>query len=53
MMNNHFAIKPSPEIIILVSGDRDFAPLISLMLQIGKTVIVFAQRYSESKKLIN
>jgi NYN domain len=45
-------IKPSPEIIILVSGDRDFAPLISLMLAVGKTIIVFAQCDSASKKLI-
>jgi uncharacterized LabA/DUF88 family protein len=45
-------IKPSPEIIILVSGDRDFAPLVSLMLNVGKKIIVFAQRSSESKKLI-
>ncbi|WP_377478765.1 MAG: NYN domain-containing protein [Microcoleus anatoxicus] len=47
------AIKPSPDIIILVSGDRDFAPLISLMLAVGKTIIVFSQRDSASKKLIN
>ncbi|TAG92094.1 MAG: NYN domain-containing protein [Oscillatoriales cyanobacterium] len=47
------AIKPSPEIIILVSGDRDFAPLISLMLAVGKTIIVFAQRCKASKKVIN
>ncbi|WP_341731571.1 NYN domain-containing protein [Microcoleus sp. EPA2] len=47
------AIKPYPDIIIIVSGDRDFAPLISLLLAVGKTIIVFAQRYSASKKLIN
>jgi NYN domain len=46
------AIKPSPEIIILVSGDRDFAGLISVMLAVGKTIIVFAQRCKASKKLI-
>ncbi len=47
------AIKSSPKIIILVSGDRDFAPLISLMLAVGKTIIVFAQPCKTSKKLIN
>ncbi|MGB7709644.1 MAG: NYN domain-containing protein [Microcoleus sp.] len=47
------AIKPSPEIIILVSGDRDFAGLISVMLAVGKTIIVFAQRCKASKKVIN
>jgi uncharacterized LabA/DUF88 family protein len=47
------AIKPSPNIIILVSGDRDFAPLISLMLAVGKTIIVFAQCCKASKKVIN
>ncbi|MEG3892352.1 NYN domain-containing protein [Microcoleus sp. AT8-B1] len=46
------AIKPSPEIIILVSGDRDFAGLISVMLELGKKVIVFAQRCRANKKLI-
>lgn len=47
------AIKPSPEIIILVSGDRDFAGLISVMLELGKKVIVLAQRGRANKKLIN
>jgi len=46
------AIKPSPEIIILVSGDRDFAGLIAVLMALGKTVIVFARRESASKKLI-
>ena len=46
-------IKPYPEIIILVSGDRDFAPLISLMLAVGKIIIVFGRRKSASQKLIN
>jgi NYN domain len=46
------AIKPSPEIIILVSGDRDFAGLIIVMLELGKKVIVFAQRCRANKKLI-
>jgi len=47
-----FAIKPCPEIIILVLGDRDFAGLIALLMASGKTVIVFARRKSASKKLI-
>jgi len=46
------AIKPSPDIIILVSGDRDFAGLIAVLMALGKTVIVFARRESASKKLI-
>jgi uncharacterized LabA/DUF88 family protein len=45
-----FAIKPSPEIIILVLGDRDFAGLIAVLMAANKKVIVFAQ--SASKKLI-
>lgn len=47
-----FAIKPSPEIIILVSGDRDFAGLIAILIALGKTVIVFARRKSARKQLI-
>ena len=46
------AIKPSPEIIILVSGDRDFAGLITVLKALGIKVIVFARRKSASKKLI-
>jgi hypothetical protein len=47
------AIKPSPDIIILVLGDRDFAGLITVLKELGITVIVFARRKSASKKLIN
>ncbi|MEG4420591.1 NYN domain-containing protein [Microcoleus sp. LAD1_D5] len=47
------AIKPSSEIIILVSGDRDFAGLITVLMALGKTVIVFARRQSANEKLIN
>ncbi|MEG4944259.1 NYN domain-containing protein [Microcoleus sp. F4-D5] len=47
------AIKPSPDIIILVLGDRDFAGLITVLKALGITVIVFARRKSASKKLIN
>ena len=47
------AIKPSPDIIILVLGDRDFAGLITVLNALGITVIVFARRKSASKKLIN
>lgn len=46
------AIKPSPDIIILVLGDKDFAGLINVLITLGKTVIVFARRDSASKKLI-
>ncbi|MBE9121937.1 NYN domain-containing protein [Tychonema sp. LEGE 07199] len=48
-----FAVKPSPAIIILVSGDRDFAGLIAILKALGKTVIVFARRQSARKQLIN
>jgi len=47
-----FANKPSPKIIILVLGDRDFAGLITFLIGLGITVIVFARRDSASKKLI-
>jgi uncharacterized LabA/DUF88 family protein len=47
------AIKPSPDIIILVLGDRDFAGLITVLNALGITVIVFARRQSASQKLIN
>ena len=46
------AIKPSPDIIILVLGDRDFAGLITVLKALGIKVIVFARRDSASKKLI-
>jgi hypothetical protein len=46
------AINPSPAIILLVLGDRDFAGLIAVLMALGKTVIVFARRESASKKLI-
>ncbi|MEG4584946.1 NYN domain-containing protein [Microcoleus sp. MOSTC5] len=45
--------KPSPDIIILVLADRDFAGLITVLMGLGITVIVFARRKSASKKLIN
>ncbi|MEG5000600.1 NYN domain-containing protein [Microcoleus sp. B4-D4] len=48
-----FAVKPSPAIIILVSGDRDFAGLITILIALGKTVIVFARRQSARTQLIN
>jgi uncharacterized LabA/DUF88 family protein len=47
------AFKPSPDIIVLVLGDWDFAALISVLRAFGKKVIVFAQRGNESKKLMN
>lgn len=38
--------------IILVLGDRDYAGLISVLLSLGKKVIIFAQRGSTSRKLV-
>lgn len=46
------ASKPSPDIIILVLGDWDFAGLICILRSLHKKVIVIAQRGSESKKLL-
>ncbi|MBW4479096.1 MAG: NYN domain-containing protein [Tolypothrix brevis GSE-NOS-MK-07-07A] len=46
------ALKPSPDIIIFVLGDRDFAGLICVLLSLGKKVIIFAQRGSASQTLI-
>ncbi|BAZ32070.1 hypothetical protein NIES4074_45720 [Cylindrospermum sp. NIES-4074] len=43
---------PSPNIIVLVLGDWDFAGLICVLKSLGKKVIVFAQRGSASPKLI-
>ncbi len=43
---------PIPNIIILVLGDWDYAGLISILLALGKKVIIFAQRGSASPKLI-
>jgi hypothetical protein len=51
--SKRFAIKPPPDIIILVLGDRDFAGLITFLMALRITVIVFARRKSASKKLIN
>jgi len=47
------ATKPSPDIIILGLADRDFAGLITVLKDLGITVIVFVRRKSASKKLIN
>jgi NYN domain len=43
---------PIPNIIILVSGDRDYAGLIAILQAMGKKVIVFAQKGSASTKLM-
>ena len=51
--SKRFAIKPPPDLIILVLGDRDFAGLITFLMALGITVIVFARRKSASQKLIN
>ncbi|MGB3207309.1 MAG: NYN domain-containing protein [Crinalium sp.] len=47
------ALKPSPDIIILVLADWDYAGLICVLRQLGKKVIIFAQRGNESQRLIN
>ena len=49
-----FAPKPShsPNTIILVLGDWDYAGLICILKALGKKVIIFAQRGSASPKLI-
>ncbi|WP_375495407.1 NYN domain-containing protein [uncultured Nostoc sp.] len=46
------AFNPFLNKIILFSGDKDFAVLISILKAMGKKVIVFAQRGSASPKLI-
>ncbi|MEH2225003.1 NYN domain-containing protein [Nostoc sp.] len=46
------AFNPFLNKIILFSGDKDFAVLISILKAMGKKVIVFAQRGSESSRLI-
>ncbi len=51
--SKRFAIKPSPDLIILVLGDRDFAGLITFLKALGIKVFVFARRKSASQKLIN
>lgn len=45
------ACQQSPDIIILVLGDSDFAGLISILLALGKKVIIVAERGSASQKL--
>jgi NYN domain len=49
---NRIAINPSPNIIILILGDRDFVGLICVLRSLGKKVIIFAQRGSASQTLI-
>lgn len=49
---NWVASNRSVNIIILVLGDRDYAGLIVILQALGKKVIVFAQRGSESQRLI-
>ncbi|WP_062294998.1 NYN domain-containing protein [Nostoc piscinale] len=44
---------PIPKIIILVSGDWDYAGLIAILQAMDKKVIVFAQKGSASVKLMN
>ncbi|MBN3874307.1 NYN domain-containing protein [Nostoc sp. JL33] len=49
---NWVAFNASVNIIILVLGDWDYAGLICILKALGKKVIVFAQRGSESSELI-
>ncbi|WP_041565242.1 NYN domain-containing protein [Nostoc punctiforme] len=46
------AFNPSLTTIILLSGDWDYAGLICILKSLGKKVKIFAQRGSESPKLI-
>jgi hypothetical protein len=47
------AFNSALKIIILVSGDGDFAVLIAILKAMGKKVIVLAQKGSASQRLIN
>lgn len=49
---NWVAFNASVDIVILVLGDWDYAGLICILKALGKKVIVFAQRGSESSELI-
>ncbi|MCC5605588.1 NYN domain-containing protein [Nostoc sp. CHAB 5834] len=49
---NCVAFNASVNIIILVLGDWDYAGLICILKSLGKKVIIFAQRGSESPNLI-
>lgn len=49
---NKVASKPSAEIFIFVLGDKDYVGLICVLQSLGKKVIIFAKRGSESKKLM-
>lgn len=43
----------SPDIVILVSGDGDFAKLVSILQKLDKKVIIFAQRGNVKQRLID
>ncbi len=43
--------KPSADIFVFVLGDKDYVGLICVLRSLGKKVIIFAKRGSESKKL--
>lgn len=47
------AFNPSLKTIILVLGDKDYVGLICVLQGMAKKVIIFAQRGSESSRLIN
>lgn len=46
-----FFTQLSPDIIILVSGDKGFAPLVDVLQDKGKRVIVFGRQGVTSRKL--
>ncbi len=48
-----FTRNPSPDTFVLVLGDWDYVGFICILRAAGKKVIIFAQRGSESKELIN
>lgn len=41
----------APNLFVIVAGDSDYAPVIRLLKQWGKRVIIFARRGSDSKVL--
>jgi hypothetical protein len=45
--------KPSADIFTFVLGDKDYVGLICVLRSLGKKVIIFAKRGSESKKLMS
>lgn len=42
-----------PDIVVLISGDRDFAPLVDEIIRLGKQVIIIGRQNYISHRLIN